>query len=107
MRNRLLPLTLRLAACVVASIAAARPLPAIPPAFGPYTNLTARDFTGVPSFSTNDRIVGTYYFYWYDAPTQFHEDSRSRPLKGSSRMTIFFSCRNTPARASFRFIPLE
>jgi hypothetical protein len=44
----------------------------IPPAFGPYVNLKPADFAESRSFSTNDRIVGTYYFYWYDIYTQAH-----------------------------------
>jgi hypothetical protein len=46
--------------------------PAIPPAFGPYTNLTAKDFAGSQSFKSTDRIVGTYYFYWYDVDSKAH-----------------------------------
>ena len=44
----------------------------IPPAFGPYTNLSAKDFAQSKSFSSNERMVGTYFFYWYDAPTKSH-----------------------------------
>jgi hypothetical protein len=44
----------------------------IPPAFGPYVNLTARDFAGSKSFTAQDRIVGTYFFYWYDSYTKSH-----------------------------------
>jgi hypothetical protein len=44
----------------------------IPPAFGPHVNLSAADFTGSKTFSTNDRIVGTYFFYWYDSYTKSH-----------------------------------
>lgn len=44
----------------------------IPPAFGPYTNLVTKDFAQSKSFKSSDRIVGTYFFYWYDAPTKFH-----------------------------------
>ena len=47
-------------------------LRAIPPAFGPYINLKPDDFAEAKSFRSNDRIVGTYYFYWYDAPTRTH-----------------------------------
>ncbi len=45
---------------------------AIPPAFGPHINLTPKDFAGARSFKSSDRIVGTYYFYWYDAATKEH-----------------------------------
>lgn len=44
----------------------------IPPAFGPYVNLTEKDFTGSSSFSIQDKIVGTYYFYWYDVDSKSH-----------------------------------
>jgi hypothetical protein len=44
----------------------------IPAAFGPHVNLTEKDFTRSKSFSSKDRIVGTYYFYWYDIDTKSH-----------------------------------
>jgi len=44
----------------------------IPPAFGPYTKPSAQDFVGSKSFAAKDRIVGTYYFYWYDSYTKEH-----------------------------------
>jgi len=44
----------------------------IPPAFGPYVNLAAKDFIGGKSFTLKDRIVGTYYFYWYDIYSKGH-----------------------------------
>jgi len=44
----------------------------IPPAFGPYVNPSEADFSGSASFKTTDRIVGTYYFYWYDINSQSH-----------------------------------
>ena len=73
MSNQLFSFALRFAVlCGVAVTATAQGPRSIPPAFGPYTNLTARDFAGVPSYTTNDRVVGTYYFYWYDAPTKAH-----------------------------------
>ena len=39
---------------------------AIPPAFGPHVNPPAADFSEAISFTTTNRIVGTYFFYWYD-----------------------------------------
>ena len=45
---------------------------AIPPAFGPYVNLKAGDFEETRSFKSSDRIVGTYYFYWYDSYSKSH-----------------------------------
>lgn len=44
----------------------------IPPAFGPHVNLTEKDFAGSKSFTAKDRIVGTYFFYWYDIYTKEH-----------------------------------
>lgn len=41
-------------------------------AFGPHVNLQAADFAEAKSFKSTDRIVGTYYFYWYDAATKSH-----------------------------------
>jgi len=44
----------------------------LPPAPGPHIHLSASDFAEAKSFSSADRIVGTYYFYWYDANTKEH-----------------------------------
>lgn len=44
----------------------------IPPAVGPFVNLTDEDVKQVGSFRRDDRIVMTYYFYWYDYPTKAH-----------------------------------
>lgn len=44
----------------------------IPPAFGPYVRPRPEDFAGSRSFRSGDRIVGTYYFYWYDIYTKAH-----------------------------------
>lgn len=44
----------------------------IPSAFGPHVNLTAKDFDGSKTFTAKDRIVGTYFFYWYDINTKEH-----------------------------------
>lgn len=44
----------------------------IPPAFGPHVNLSEADFVRAKTFRASDRIVGTYYFYWYDAETKAH-----------------------------------
>jgi len=44
----------------------------IPPAFGPYIRLKPQDFAQSRSFRSTDRIVGTYYFYWYDVHTGAH-----------------------------------
>lgn len=46
--------------------------PAIPPAFGPHVNPAEKDFAEARSFTAQDRIVGTYYFYWYAAETKEH-----------------------------------
>jgi len=50
-------------------LAAERP---IPPAFGPHVGLKPSDFAEAKSFRGSNRIVGTYYFYWYDAATKEH-----------------------------------
>ena len=44
----------------------------IPPAFGPYINPTAKELEAARSFKSSDRIVGTYYFYWYCIDTKEH-----------------------------------
>src|SRR6186713_1301515 len=44
----------------------------MPAAFGHHVNLTAADFTASKSFTSKDRIVGTYFFYWYDSYTKDH-----------------------------------
>jgi hypothetical protein len=44
----------------------------VPPAYGPYINLRASDFAQAVSFSSTQRLVGTYYFYWYDAESKTH-----------------------------------
>ena len=43
-----------------------------PPAYGPHVGLKPADFAQAKSFRGGDRIVGTYYFYWYDAPSKAH-----------------------------------
>ena len=44
----------------------------IPPAFGTNVHLSRKDFADSKSFKSNERIVGTYYFYWYDVETKSH-----------------------------------
>ncbi len=44
----------------------------IPAAFGPHVNPKPSDFAEAKTFRSNDRIVGTYYFYWYDSPSKSH-----------------------------------
>ena len=61
-----------LALLVSGPIVAAPAVREIPPAFGPYINPKPADFAGAETFRSTDRIVGTYYFYWYDAPTKVH-----------------------------------
>jgi hypothetical protein len=46
-----------------------RPLPA---AFGPHTHPPESAFQESRSFGAGDRIVATYYFYWYDVDSQEH-----------------------------------
>jgi hypothetical protein len=57
---------------VVASLTGAETEKLIPSAFGPHVNLSSRDFAGVPSFARDQKIVGTYYFYWYDSQSGAH-----------------------------------
>jgi hypothetical protein len=55
------------AAVLFAMAAGARgdgPAPFVPP--------KPADLAGVPSFTSNDRVLITYYFYWYDEPTGAH-----------------------------------
>jgi hypothetical protein len=56
-------------AALVVGAQAQRP---IPPAFGPHVGLSPEAFRGVPSFRSGDKLVLTYYFYWYDAATGLH-----------------------------------
>ncbi|MBI2946263.1 MAG: DUF5010 domain-containing protein [Verrucomicrobia bacterium] len=46
--------------------------PVLPGAYGPFTNLTSKDFAESQSFRAEERIVGTYYFYWYDSYSKEH-----------------------------------
>ncbi len=58
---------------LLAGIGLARAAPHdIPPAFGPYLHPTPSDFAGSRSFKSGDRIVGTYFFYWYDNASKMH-----------------------------------
>lgn len=56
----------------------------IPPAFGPYINLSPADFAQAASFKETDRMVGTYYFYWYNIHTGEH---LTNPQDGSDGLT--------------------
>ena len=66
--TKMLPFLL---ATLVASARAA-PVPPIPPAFGPFIHLKPADFVGARSFKTGEKLVGTYYFYWYCADMKAH-----------------------------------
>lgn len=46
--------------------------PPIPPAPGPHARPAEEDFREVTTFRTGDRLVGTYYFYWYDSGSGAH-----------------------------------
>jgi hypothetical protein len=50
----------------------AQPAREIPKAYGPHVNLTDKDFVDSRSFTATDRIVGAYYFYWYDCYSKAH-----------------------------------
>jgi hypothetical protein len=58
--------------CLIPAGWAASALREIPPAFGPHVNLTEKAFAEAKSFRASERIVGTYYFYWYDAESKAH-----------------------------------
>jgi hypothetical protein len=64
--------TLAAAALAASVITATAQQHEIPPAFGPYPHPSAADFAAAKTFKSSDRIVGTYYFYWYDAPSKTH-----------------------------------
>ena len=71
--NCLLRLTVAVSAMLMAGdVFSASAQREIPPAFGPYVNLKPSDFAEAKSFRGTDRIVGTYYFYWYDALSKSH-----------------------------------
>lgn len=42
------------------------------PPIGPFTGLQAADFSNATTYTTQDRLVLTPYFYWYDAFTGAH-----------------------------------
>lgn len=73
MFNLVRPIVFGVAAVLAAAVARAdaseRPLPA---AFGRHTDPPAEAFTAARSFGADERIVGTYYFYWYDDATKLH-----------------------------------
>lgn len=48
------------------------PVREIPPPSGKYIKLSEKDFAKSQSFKSTDRIVGTYYFYWYNVYTKEH-----------------------------------
>ena len=50
----------------------AQPAREIPRAYGPHVNLAEEDFAESRTFTATNRIVGTYYFYWYDCYSQAH-----------------------------------
>ena len=52
--------------------APAQELRPIPEAIGPYVKLKPADFAEAQSLRSTNRIVGTYYFYWYDAGSKAH-----------------------------------
>jgi hypothetical protein len=62
-------LVVLLAALSCAAAGAEHP---IPPAFGPHVNLAATDFKDAASYKSGERVVGTYYFYWFDIHSKAH-----------------------------------
>jgi len=71
--------------------------PPIPPAFGPHVGLKESDFSGCESYTMQDRIVGTYYFYWYCAETKDHlvDEDGSDALTDHPATLDGFSYRST------------
>jgi hypothetical protein len=69
LRRRINGLLLILMAAALPAVAAERE---IPPPFGPHIHLAPADFAGSKSFGSKERIVGTYYFYWYRIDTKEH-----------------------------------
>jgi hypothetical protein len=55
----------------------------IPSAFGPHLRLTAKDLSESSSFTSTNKIVGTYFFYWYDV----YSGSHIRNPDGSDALT--------------------
>lgn len=55
-------------------ISASLPVSAAPmnPPLGPYTHPTTNDLAKAMHFGTNDPVVLTSYFYWYDAESKAH-----------------------------------
>lgn len=72
MPTRFAQIAIVLSFAVASALAGDAPGREIPPAFGPYVNLSEADFVRAKTFRASDRVVGTYYFYWYDAGTRAH-----------------------------------
>ena len=68
--------------------------PAIPPPLGPYIHPRAGDFARASTFHATDRLVMTYYFYWYDSAANLHITNAD----GSDGLTD-----HPPALADFSF----
>ncbi|WP_165234328.1 DUF5010 domain-containing protein [Aquisphaera insulae] len=69
--------TFPLAGLIVMTVASAAPAqPPTGPEFttplGPHVGLKDSDFAGARAFRSNDKIVMTHYFYWYDEPSKAH-----------------------------------
>ncbi len=77
-------LVLVILACAVVFLAVAAPERKIPPAFGPYIHLSTKELAEAKSFKSSDRVVGTYYFYWYDIGSKGHIIN---PENGSDGLT--------------------
>ena len=61
-----------LAGAAASQAIAEAPDRALPAAFGPYTHPSEESWEGSRSFSASDRLVGAYYFYWYDDASKRH-----------------------------------
>ena len=58
--------------CVTVTAGAQEAARTIPPAPGPHVGLSAADLAGARSFRGDEKVVMTYYFYWYDDRTKTH-----------------------------------
>jgi len=58
--------------CTGSSGHCADPTNVINPPIGPYVNLQPADFADAASYTSNDRLVLTPYFYWYDIYSDAH-----------------------------------
>ncbi len=66
------PICLEAAFGVLLLLAPLRAADQIHPPLGPYVNLNPDDLANLPSFRSNNFVITTPYFYWYDVYSQAH-----------------------------------